>query len=305
MAWRVARSLETLRQQFNARYPDRSTASDGGIGDAAHASRSSDHNPWVGPAADGLMLVTARDFTHDPTNGMDLDRLTDELAASRDPRIKYLIGNGLILDSRPGNNPWKWMPYSGSNPHRKHFHISVHADIRLADDPRPWNLPSFGSTPTPSPPTEVDDLTPEQSRQLSEIHHELFGPRGGKGEISGWGTTIGPRTVVAMLVDLHNALLAPQLSRYPDPNSKIKLSAIEAVRNIDGLVFQLPAVINAAGRTDPAAVAEALRPVIAEAAGPVIRDAVLDAIGTDNEDQADAIVDRIAARLAGQETPRV
>lgn len=143
MTWRVARSLETLREQLNTAFPSRSKASDGSIGDAAHASRSSDHNPWH--AVGGIGVVTARDFTHDPTHGMDIDRITDELAASRDPRIKYLIANGLILDSRPGNDPWKWMPYTGANPHRKHFHISVVPE--LCDDDRPWNLPSFNTAP--------------------------------------------------------------------------------------------------------------------------------------------------------------
>ena len=44
MAWRVARSLDVLLGQLNALAPERSKASDGSIGDAAHASRSSDHN---------------------------------------------------------------------------------------------------------------------------------------------------------------------------------------------------------------------------------------------------------------------
>lgn len=148
MAWRVAESLQTLLNQFNSRYPTRSKASDGSIGDAAHASRSSDHNPWF--VKNGQGIVTARDFTHDPAKGMDIDRLTDELAASRDPRIKYIIANGYILDSRPGNNPWRWMKYSGSNPHNKHFHLSV--NTHNCDDTRPWNLPSFGGgAPAPAP----------------------------------------------------------------------------------------------------------------------------------------------------------
>ncbi|MEU6267703.1 hypothetical protein [Saccharopolyspora shandongensis] len=208
MAWRVARSLETLRAQFNERYPNRSKASDGGVGDAAHASRSSDHNPWFGPAADGLMLVTARDYTHDPASGMDIDRLTDELAASRDPRIKYIIANGYILDSRPGNSPWRWVRYSGSNPHTKHFHLSVMDSVALADDPRPWNLPSFGGAPMP--PAQGDDLTPEQDAILRRIEYELLGPRGSNGQIAGWRTDIGPRTVVAMLVDVVNKVYGPQ-----------------------------------------------------------------------------------------------
>lgn len=138
-SWRVARSLDTLLGQFNAAFPRRSKASDGSIGDAAHASRSSDHNPWYGPG-----IVTARDYTHDPANGMDIDKITDQLAASRDPRIKYIIANGYILDSRPGNNPWKWVTYRGSNAHRKHFHLSV-MNSPICDDTRLWNLPLFNN----------------------------------------------------------------------------------------------------------------------------------------------------------------
>lgn len=103
MAWRVAKSLLTLRGRIDARYPNRGKASDGTIGDEDHRKRNSDHNPWYGPG-----IVTATDIT--PAQGVDIDRLTDELAASRDVRIKikYIIANGMILDSRPGNRPWQW-----------------------------------------------------------------------------------------------------------------------------------------------------------------------------------------------------
>src|ERR1051325_5275718 len=117
MAWRVARSLDVLLGQLNALAPRRSKTPDGSIGDAAHATRDSDHNPWYGPG-----IVTARDFTHDPARGMDIAVIADQIAASRDKRIKYIIANALILDSRPGCKPWKWVPYTGSNPHRKHLH---------------------------------------------------------------------------------------------------------------------------------------------------------------------------------------
>lgn len=143
MVWRVARSLLTLRDQVNAAFPHRNRASDGTIGDENHDS-TSDHTPWFGG------IVTALDLTHDPAAGMDIDRFTDELAASRDPRIKYLIANRLILDSRPQFSPWKWLRYNGSNPHTSHVHISVVAS-GLCDDPRPWNLPMLGGAPTPPP----------------------------------------------------------------------------------------------------------------------------------------------------------
>lgn len=157
MAWRLARSLETLRNQVNARYPNRNRGSDGSIGDAAHASTGSDsdHNPWVGPG-----VVTAIDITHDPANGIDIDKFTDELAASRDPRIKYLIANAMILDSRPQFSPWTWVRYSGSNPHTKHVHISVMSSAALYDDARPWNLPSLGGAVVPPPSAPAPSAGP-------------------------------------------------------------------------------------------------------------------------------------------------
>ncbi|RCW39989.1 N-acetylmuramoyl-L-alanine amidase [Halopolyspora algeriensis] len=67
-------------------------------------------------------------------------------------------------------------------------------------------------------------------------------------------------------------------------------------------VNRFPQMLEAAGHTDPQAVAEALRPVIAEAVGPVIEGAVADALGQDNAATAETIVDRIAQRLAGEQT---
>ncbi|MGH3693225.1 MAG: hypothetical protein ACRDRX_04365 [Pseudonocardiaceae bacterium] len=144
VAWRVARSLDVLLRQLDRHYPARSRASDGSIGDAAHAASVSDHNPDSGG------VVRARDFTHDPAHGVDIDRLSNELAASRDPRILYIIANGLILDTRPEFHPWTWQPYDGTNPHRHHLHLSVVADLR-ADDPRPWVLPMLKGDDMPSP----------------------------------------------------------------------------------------------------------------------------------------------------------
>lgn len=127
-AWIVAESLDKLLDQLNALAPNRSKASDGSIGDAAHATRDSDHNPWVVLA--GQPLVTARDFTHDPGGGLDCAQLRDALLRSRDPRIKYLIFNRQITSGATGSSPWVSRAYSGANPHTKHLHLSVVADRR-------------------------------------------------------------------------------------------------------------------------------------------------------------------------------
>lgn len=148
MAWRLAKSLEKLRAQVNQKWPARSRNSDGSIGDAKHASRASDHNPWV---KDGAMnIVTAIDITHDPKSGCDSYALAECWRRSRDPRIKYIISNGRIASQDKG---WTWRKYTGSNPHNHHVHISVMAAKKFYDDVAEWPL-EIGAMPeaAKSPP---------------------------------------------------------------------------------------------------------------------------------------------------------
>lgn len=132
---RVANSLETLRKQINARWPDRSRISDGGLGDTSHAARLSDHNP----NAEGI--VCARDFTHDPVHGPDARKLAEHLLSTHDKRIKYIISNGEIASGLGANHtPWVWRPYTGMNAHRHHMHISVRSPDEFYDDSSEWDL---------------------------------------------------------------------------------------------------------------------------------------------------------------------
>lgn len=154
MSWRLAKSLEGLRSQVNALYPNRSKASDGTIGDEAHASRSSDHNPWVKITEGGktVGIVSGMDLTHDPDDGMDSYALADTIRLSGDKRLKYVISNGRIASATKG---WAWRVYTGKNKHDHHVHVSVQPDKALYDDTTPWAL-----TPrtTPASTTEVQPL---------------------------------------------------------------------------------------------------------------------------------------------------
>jgi hypothetical protein len=180
MDWRLAASLEKLRAQINAAAPNRSKVSDGSIGDAAHASRSSDHNPWV---RDGkLGVVTAIDITHDPADGVDAAQIAQ--AVLSDPRTKYVIWNRRIAN--PDVSGGAWRPYTGSNPHDKHVHISVRSDKAHFDSTVLWRLgdmaPDASAPAAESRPTlrkgstgrEVEELQKKLAAML--IAEPTYGP---------------------------------------------------------------------------------------------------------------------------------
>ncbi len=147
VAWRVANSLTVLLRQINEAAPGRDKSSDGSIGDAAHATRSSDHNPWIEDPP-GPNVVSARDITHDPDSGADMGEISRALIASRDKRIKYVIFNrrwarsyGRAATDGTWLPAWSWQPYAGPNPHEKHMHVSVVSTKALYDSEVPWALP--------------------------------------------------------------------------------------------------------------------------------------------------------------------
>lgn len=144
MSYRLAKSLVVLRAQIDDQWSTRSKVSDGWIGDADHASRASDHNPWVPPPRGGV--VTALDVTHDPDGGPDMHEVTEALRESRDPRIKYVIwdaddAKGMFSSYATSTHPpFTWRPYSGPNLHTVHAHISVQPTPNLYDSTRAWNI---------------------------------------------------------------------------------------------------------------------------------------------------------------------
>jgi peptidoglycan hydrolase-like protein with peptidoglycan-binding domain len=162
MSWRVAQSLDQLLVELNKLAPARSKISDGAIGDAAHASRDSDHNPWV---KDGLTgVVTARDFTHDPAHGADMHKIVAQLVKKRDSRIKYIIWHKQIWRSydKKGLPAWTAAAYTGTNGHTKHAHISVKSDKSSYDSVMPWGLSKSGGAPTPIKPNPQTPSVPQK-----------------------------------------------------------------------------------------------------------------------------------------------
>jgi hypothetical protein len=112
--WRLAPSLVTMVNEANRLAPRRSKRSDGSIGDAAHQSRSSFHNPWTGH-------VDALDLTHDPKNGWDAHARARWVVARGDTRLDHVISDRQIWSRRLP----RWRAYTGANPHTSHAHFAV------------------------------------------------------------------------------------------------------------------------------------------------------------------------------------
>lgn len=156
--WRLAPSIVALFDQADARAPNRRRSSDGSIGDTAHSNRTSDHNP----SPEGW--VCAGDISHDPAGGFDAHAFAEMLRVRRDVRVKYVICNRRMFASYSNSSraAWTWGPYSGSNAHSIHTHVSVLHTHTGIHDTRSW----FTGTPA-APPKDV--MTPAQEAKLNKL----------------------------------------------------------------------------------------------------------------------------------------
>lgn len=166
MSWRLALSLEQLRNEINFLWPHRDKSSDGAIGDAAHAASASDHNPNAQGVVCAIDVDTDLDGTDDSSDPT-MDKLVEWIRTHPHPNLKYVIYKGRMFSSyaRSGYGPYEWRPYS-KDPHISHPHISVGegTDGRSApgtyDDMTPW-LTGFVQG-------EVD-LLPNESQALGRV----------------------------------------------------------------------------------------------------------------------------------------
>lgn len=122
----LAPSLVVLRAEIDTRWPHRDRTSDGWIGDTAHQARPSDHNP------NSRGSVNAIDVDED-----GLDFATVFARIRRHPSARYVIYERRLYHRLRG---WRPEPYSGTNPHDKHFHVSIDQTREAEQDRRPWGL---------------------------------------------------------------------------------------------------------------------------------------------------------------------
>ena len=138
-SWYLAPALDVLRAEVDTRWPGRSRASDGTIGDTAHQATRSDHNPNDRGSVDAVDITAAG--VHVPTI------IT---AVQRHPSAHYWIWQRTIADRDDG---WKPRAYTGTNPHDKHVHVSIRQTRTAEQDRRPWGL--LAPATDPKEPTVI------------------------------------------------------------------------------------------------------------------------------------------------------
>lgn len=147
--------LDTLWNEFDTLAPDRDTASDGWIGDAAHADRTSDHNPDESGSvpihdADTIDEVHAIDVddqlrSDDATMEECVQFLLARCRSGAERRLRYIIYERRIWEAA---NDWRQESYTGSNPHDQHAHFSASYETAHESSTAPWGLlGEFSMTP--------------------------------------------------------------------------------------------------------------------------------------------------------------
>jgi hypothetical protein len=135
--WTLVPCLVQLRAAFDRLAPDRDHSSDGSVGDRAHASRASDHNP----AADGQVHAIDVDMSGPWPGGLTMERIVQHLLArcrsGAEKRLTYVIYNRRIWSASSG---WVQKPYSGANRHDKHAHFSASHNPQLEASTASWHL---------------------------------------------------------------------------------------------------------------------------------------------------------------------
>lgn len=168
--WTLAPSAERAVEEADEIAPHRSRASDGSIGDAAHAARDSFHNPYGG-------FVDAVDITHDPAGGFDAHHHADHVVASQPDHLDHIISNRRIASAAKG---WVWRPYTGSNPHDKHIHIANKRSTagrnwsgRLFDHQEDWMGDPYKREEVVGPLDKINYATGLELASLGRIEQAL------------------------------------------------------------------------------------------------------------------------------------
>jgi len=146
-SWILVPSLVSLRNEFNKLAPARDKASDGSIGDSAHAQSPSDHNPdETGSTpyedADRVNEVHAIDVDANlRKSGWNMQKAVEIIVTrhrdGRDNRLQNVIYNRRIWSRQWG---WTARVYTGASTHTEHAHFSARYTTAQENNTRAWGL---------------------------------------------------------------------------------------------------------------------------------------------------------------------
>jgi len=131
---RMAPCLRNLFDEIDIVWPGRDRRTDGWIGDAAHQATQSDHNP------DARGIVHAIDIDKD---GIDTNEVVNACIDDDRP-TSYVVWNRTIWSR---SHLWVPRPYTGSNPHTDHIHVSIQYGEHWESADWHWGLVGLGTLP--------------------------------------------------------------------------------------------------------------------------------------------------------------
>jgi hypothetical protein len=146
-SWILIAAGKSLMAEFDAIAPERDHASDGSIGNLAHAAEVSDHNPdETGSVpihdADHINEVHAIDVDSDlRTPGLTMEYVVQFILlrcrSGAEKRLRYIIYNRRIWEA---DNGWKQRAYTGASAHTEHAHFSFSYTTSLEASTVSWHL---------------------------------------------------------------------------------------------------------------------------------------------------------------------
>lgn len=155
----VVKRLTSIDSELTAAAPKR-TLPTWYQGDRAHRGSVSGHNEDDTPGtraeyqdSDSIPEIRAGDYRL-PLNAKfsaeaAVQLLVKQCRANVIDSIAYIIFNGRIWSEKTG---WVTRKYTGSNPHDKHFHISVKPDTKHENDTKKIGFASLNPKPVPPKP---------------------------------------------------------------------------------------------------------------------------------------------------------
>jgi hypothetical protein len=167
--WVLIPAGRALFAAFDDLAPGRDTASDGAVGDAAHAAETSDHNPdETGSVpihdADHVNEVHAIDVDDDlRTPGLTMEAVVQfvlgRVRSGAERRLRYMIYNRRIWEA---DNGWAQRTYTGASAHTEHAHFSFSYTTSLEANTGSWHLEEINV------PLEISDA------QLNDIASRVW-----------------------------------------------------------------------------------------------------------------------------------